>query len=208
MARTYVATTDARLLDYLRQILAIRNGTSPRPERCHSIYWGLVVPSGQAPRSAEHPEALSDLLAGAGFTDRELAWLAASEPESKALADLEETAMETGHAAMLFGREYHEVKAIRSRAEDARTAGKAPGRTLTAVLGLLGLGRPCRLARTAATFPHIVVRDGGFPAQASRTNGQLMQRGPPRPRPSSDPGTSMTSIPARRSCSFVATVRS
>src|SRR6266702_1211606 len=31
--------------------------------------------------------------------------------------------------------------------------------------------------------------------QASRSIGQLMQRGPPRPRPSSPPGTVMTSMP-------------
>jgi hypothetical protein len=32
-------------------------------------------------------------------------------------------------------------------------------------------------------------------AQASRSIGQLMQRGPPRPRPSSPPGTVITSMP-------------
>ena len=36
-------------------------------------------------------------------------------------------------------------------------------------------------------------RDGQ--AQASRSIGQLIQRGPPRPRPSSPPGTTITSIP-------------
>ena len=36
------------------------------------------------------------------------------------------------------------------------------------------------------------------PAQASRSMGQLMQRGPPRPRPSSPPGTVITSMPLSR----------
>ncbi len=35
----------------------------------------------------------------------------------------------------------------------------------------------------------------GARAQASRSIGQLMQRGPPRPRPSSPPGTGITSMP-------------
>ena len=39
-------------------------------------------------------------------------------------------------------------------------------------------------------------RDGGHdPAQAERSIGQLMHRGPPRPRPSSPPGTVITSMP-------------
>ena len=36
------------------------------------------------------------------------------------------------------------------------------------------------------------------PAQAPRSIGQLIQRGPPRPRPSSPPGTTITSMPLSR----------
>ena len=42
----------------------------------------------------------------------------------------------------------------------------------------------------------------------SRWIGQLMHRGPPRPRPSSPPGTSSTSIPCRRRNVLVVTLRS
>src|SRR5581483_9503846 len=77
---------------------------------------------------------------------------------------------------------------------------------------------------------HVRALDGGFerltPAQErvaaeshddeirvhdaipSRSMGQLMQRGPPRPRPSSLPAIVMTSIPPRRSFVFVSTLRS
>jgi len=40
------------------------------------------------------------------------------------------------------------------------------------------------------------------------TSGHVMHRGPPRPRPSSLPSMVMTSMPARRSMVFVATLRS
>jgi hypothetical protein len=44
-------------------------------------------------------------------------------------------------------------------------------------------------------FPVALPSTGGhLPAQASRSRGQLMQRGPPRPRPSSPPGTGITSM--------------
>ena len=42
----------------------------------------------------------------------------------------------------------------------------------------------------------------------SRMIGQLMQRGPPRPRPSSKPAMVITSTPSRRSAVLVATLRS
>ena len=42
----------------------------------------------------------------------------------------------------------------------------------------------------------------------SRSIGQVMQRGPPRPRPSSLPPMSMTSMPCLRSMVLVATLRS
>jgi hypothetical protein len=44
--------------------------------------------------------------------------------------------------------------------------------------------------------------------QASRSIGQLMQRGPPRPRPSSPPGTVITSMPLSCKYALVVTFRS
>ena len=40
-------------------------------------------------------------------------------------------------------------------------------------------------------------------SRSSRTSGILIQRGPPRPRPSSEPLTSMTSTPASRNLALV-----
>ncbi len=72
-----------------RTILPSATG-SPRPERDHSIYRDLVIESGEAGRPAGEPRAFADMVAEAGFTDRELGWLASSERESNALAELED----------------------------------------------------------------------------------------------------------------------
>ena len=48
----------------------------------------------------------------------------------------------------------------------------------------------------------------GSVQMGSRMRGQLMQRGPPRPRPSSLPEIVMTSMPALRSFVLVSTLRS
>ena len=56
-------------------------------------------------------------------------------------------------------------------------------------------------------IPFVVVRHR-HAHTASRSRGQLMQRGPPRPRPSSLPAMVMTSIPALRSLVLVSTLRS
>lgn len=46
------------------------------------------------------------------------------------------------------------------------------------------------------------------PGTASLATGQLIQRGPPRPRPSSLPGIVITSMPRLRRKVFVVTLRS
>ena len=51
-------------------------------------------------------------------------------------------------------------------------------------------------------------RPGADQATGSRSVGQLIQRGPPRPRPSSAPGTSITSIPDSRRNALEVGVRS
>src|SRR5699024_7873238 len=42
----------------------------------------------------------------------------------------------------------------------------------------------------------------------ARDIGHVIQRGPPRPRPSSVPGTVITSIPFSRKCALIVTLRS
>ena len=67
----------------------------------------------------------------------------------------------------------------------------------------------------AAHFEHTVavLDEGPVPltvpeATGSRSRGQLMQRGPPRPRPSSKPGMVRTSTPSSRRRWLVSTLRS
>jgi len=61
-----------------------------------------------------------------------------------------------------------------------------------AMASIMSLSVSWRVAPAADSGPRTV------PDQASRSMGQLMQRGPPRPRPSSLPGTATTSTPFSR----------
>ena len=92
MARQYAATGDERYKGYFDAILAIRNGTAPRPERYGDVYWDLVVDSGQPPRGAEEAAALID-LAAASASAQDAALFREALANSDALAELEEAAM-------------------------------------------------------------------------------------------------------------------
>ena len=187
MARTYAVTDDPAFLDHFGRILDIRNGSAPRPERYHSVYWDLVIPSGQAARPGGEPQALADMLADANFTDQELGWLAASEEESNALAEFEEVAMEAGDEAMLFGRQYHAAKArimapldsvlasVESRAQAARAAGAKRGKDADAGLRR-ALGRRGRCAAQEALSRALTRRTASCSA-SNPSNAHLMRTG-------------------------------
>ena len=93
MVRTYSETSDERYVDYFQEILDIRNGKSPRPEKYHSIYWDFVVSTGVPPRPSGAPVPLKTLMKKSGFTDAELDLLATAENESNSLVNLEVQAM-------------------------------------------------------------------------------------------------------------------
>ena len=93
MVRTYSQTGDERYVDYFQEILDIRNGKSPRPEKYHSIYWDFVVSTGVQTRSSGAPVPLKTLMKKSGFTDTELDLLATAENESNSLVNLEVQAM-------------------------------------------------------------------------------------------------------------------
>ena len=93
MVRTYSETGDERYKDYFQQILDIRNGIFPRPEKYHNIYWDFVVSTGVPPRPSSAPVALKTLMKKLGFTDVELDLLATAENESNSLVNLEVQAM-------------------------------------------------------------------------------------------------------------------
>ncbi len=93
MARLYVSTGEPRYRLWFEEIIAIRNGSAPRPDRYDLVYWDLVGPDDTRPRDAGEPRALEDLMAEEGFTVEEFNTLRASQGRSDALADVEEVAM-------------------------------------------------------------------------------------------------------------------
>ena len=93
MVRTYSQTADERYVGYFEEILDIRNGIAPRPEKYHSIYWDYVLSTGTPPRPSGTPVALKTLMKRSGFTDAELDLLQTAESESNAVVNLEIQAM-------------------------------------------------------------------------------------------------------------------
>jgi signal transduction histidine kinase/DNA-binding response OmpR family regulator len=93
MARTYVVTGDSIYETHFRKILAIRNGTAPRPVDYGPLYWDVVIDTGEAPGPAGEPVALQTLMRQMDFTEEEFAKLRESESQSNALVELEDRAM-------------------------------------------------------------------------------------------------------------------
>jgi hypothetical protein len=92
MARSHVATGEARYLDWFREILAIRAGTAPRPVGYDGIYWDVVSDTGRRPTPFAPPDAFTTLAARAGFSAQEQELLATAQARSDALARIEEQA--------------------------------------------------------------------------------------------------------------------
>jgi len=104
MARTYVVTADARFRTYFDRILAIRDGTAPRPLDYGNVYWDFVVAWGKPPRRDEAAVSLEQLMRDAHFTDDELAFLRQAKSRSDALAVLETRAMHAVQGLFLDDR--------------------------------------------------------------------------------------------------------
>jgi len=92
MARTYVVTGEPRYRAWFQEILAIRDGTSPRPANYGNIYWDVVTDTGKRPTPFGPPVAFATLAARAGFTGQELGLLATAKARSDALAIVEKRA--------------------------------------------------------------------------------------------------------------------
>ncbi|WP_115538039.1 hybrid sensor histidine kinase/response regulator, partial [Frankia canadensis] len=92
MARTYVVTGEVRYRGWFQEILAIRDGTAPRPRGYDNIYWDVVTDTGRRPTPSGPPVAFATLAARAGFTDRELDLLGTAKARSDALAGVEQRA--------------------------------------------------------------------------------------------------------------------
>lgn len=92
MVRLYVVTGEKKYRDYFNEILSIRNGTSPRPEKYDNVYWDLVVDD-KRPRPYEEPKSLVQMMIDLGFTLEEFQLLKEAEERSNALAAIEIRAM-------------------------------------------------------------------------------------------------------------------
>ena len=125
MVRTYVVTGDPVYKQHFQDIMDIRDGRKPRPERYHQIYWDLMLADDPPPRPAS-PQAipLLTLMRQAGFTDAEFHTLAEAKAQSDALTATEFAAMKlagsTGPQAeadrararlMVHDEHYHRTKA-------------------------------------------------------------------------------------------------
>ncbi len=124
MVRSYVTMVDAVYKEYFYEILAIREGTKPRPINYRHDYWALVQKN--APRHSPDGQAISllTLMKQAGFTAEEFSLLEQAKINSDDLTNIEFAAMaliETKPsmsdsirlkaANMLFDDHYRQAKA-------------------------------------------------------------------------------------------------
>ncbi len=119
MVRLYVVTGNPKYKDYYNEILAIRNGTSPRPELYNEIYWDLVLDN-RRPRPFGPAISLKQIMIDHGFTPEELNLLESAQDTSDALTALEYRAMAAVEATppdrelaekLVFGEDYMKTKA-------------------------------------------------------------------------------------------------
>jgi len=104
MARLYAVTGEARYRTYFDRILAIRDGTAPRPLDYGNVYWDFVVAWGKPPRRDEPAVSLEELMRRARFSDEEFALLQQAKRRSDALVALETRAMNAVEGKLLDGR--------------------------------------------------------------------------------------------------------
>ncbi len=93
MARSYILTGETRFRLHYQEILDIREGRAPRPERYEDVYWDLVLDNTHRPRAAGAPAALLDQMRNAGFTEAELTMLSQAKRESDRLSTIERNAI-------------------------------------------------------------------------------------------------------------------
>jgi len=131
MARLYAITGNPDYRKWFDEILDIRNGLAPRPDRYFDVpYWDLVLVSGEHSGEEGEPVAIRTLVQEAGLYEAEIAELERAEDESNALAVIENEIMDViagqveagdgeyalegealAAALRLYGPEYHAAKA-------------------------------------------------------------------------------------------------
>jgi len=93
MIRLYVVTGDKKYRDYYFEILAIRNGTAPRPKKYDELYWDLVTSDNKRPTPSGPPKSLESIMLEHHFTKYEFSLLAQAQARSNILAEIEIEAM-------------------------------------------------------------------------------------------------------------------
>lgn len=93
MLRMYVVTKNPKFKDFYNEILAIRNGTAPRPLKFSQLYWDLVVDPDKRPQAFGKPESLRSRILSHNFTLKELAILNTAQGKIHDLLDMEQKAL-------------------------------------------------------------------------------------------------------------------
>jgi PAS domain-containing protein len=122
MVRTYTVTGEPRYRDQFEEILAIRDGTAPRPEEYEIIYWDLVLDE-RRPTAMGAAAPLLELMEAAGFTDEEMNRLNVAKQNSDALVAIERQAMAAVEAGAISPEQRLQV--IRTLNDDRYHRAKA-----------------------------------------------------------------------------------
>lgn len=93
LARTYALTGNDDYESMYMDILAIRNGEKPLPEKYHQIYWDLVINYGEKPKPDGRTVSIQQRMQDLGFSDKEFSLLKEAQNNSDALVNLEVKAM-------------------------------------------------------------------------------------------------------------------
>ncbi|BCL69023.1 methyl-accepting chemotaxis protein [Vibrio nigripulchritudo] len=93
LARTYALTGNDDYESMYMDILAIRNGEKPTPQKYHQIYWDLVINYGEKPKPDGQTVSIQQRMKDLGFSDKEFALLKEAQGNSDALVNLEVKAM-------------------------------------------------------------------------------------------------------------------
>lgn len=157
--RLYAATGDQKYEVNFRRILAIRDGTAPRPDNYGRIYWDFVSAGVAPPGGPGDASALEARMSRAGFTDDEFAKLREAKANSDELVGLEDVAMH----------------ALKGQFDDGhggytRTAAPDASLALSLVFGQQYLAEKARIMRPIDQFI------GMIESRTAQTVGQLHAR--------------------------------
>ncbi len=193
MVQLYAATGEPRYRDYYEEILAIRNGSAPRPLDYDGSFWDRVLAHGKSGIVYAASRALPALMRDAKFSPAEFAALDSSRQASDALARIEIEVMDavaaraaTGVDAQYFAdiapqyrrlvdAAYHAQKDLITAAI-GRTESLVDERTRNEVEGLRADAHALmrwadRLSGTDAAAQHRRLRDGRTRFERGRCAG-------------------------------------